>query len=303
MPYRLTMTESAGDGLRRCAAEELDSAREGLEAATAIERAKAVHEARKSLKKARSLVRLARPAIGDKRYRAANTALRDTARTLSGTRDADVLIAVAADLQEQYVGQLPASAFQTLQDSLAAAAQVTVAPGAADPVADAIGQLAEVRAAVEEWPLHKAGWDTVVDALTGTYARGKADVMAVRKDPAADVRHEWRKRVKDLWYQQRLVAEAWEPVIDAQAEAAHVLSEHLGDDHDLAVLREAIAGGRVDGGPESQAILDLVDRRREELLHAALGLGERIYAESPKAFGRRIGVYVSAWTAGDPAAG
>jgi CHAD domain-containing protein len=303
MPYRLSTTESAGEGLRRCAAEELDSAREGLESATAVERPKAVHEARKSLKKTRSLVRLARPAIGDKRYRAANTTLRDTARTLSGTRDADVLIAVAADLQERYVGRLPASAFRTLQDSLAESAQGTATPGAEDPVAVAVAQLIEVRSVVEDWPLHKAGWDTVLDALTGTYARGRTDVKAVRKEPASEVRHEWRKRVKDLWYQQRLIVEAWEPVLEAQAEAAHVLSEYLGDDHDLAVLHDAIVAGRVDAGAESEAILELVDHRRDELLDASLTLGDRIYAESPKAFGRRIEAYLQAWTADGRAAG
>ncbi|MCW2958452.1 MAG: domain containing protein [Solirubrobacterales bacterium] len=297
MSYRLTITELAGEGLRRCAAEELDSAREGLADATAVERAKAVHEARKSLKKTRSLVRLARPAIGSKRYRVANTALRDTARTLSGTRDADVLIAVAAGLQEQYVGQLPASAFETLTEHLAAAVQTTATPGAEDPIAQAVQQLAHVRLAVDAWPLHKAGWDTVVEALTTTYANGRADLEAVRKDPAADVRHEWRKRVKDLWYQQRLVVDAWEPVLAAQAEQAHLLSEHLGDDHDLAVLHEAITSGRMDAGSDSEAILALIDQRRDELLHAALTLGDRLYAESPKAFARRVTSYLRAWEA------
>jgi CHAD domain-containing protein len=119
----------------------------------------------------------------------------------------------------------------------------------------------------------------------------------VRKDPAADVRHEWRKRVKDLWYQQRLVVDAWEPVLAAQAEQAHLLSEHLGDDHDLAVLHEAITSGRMDAGSDSEAILALIDQRRNELLHAALTLGDRLYAESPKAFARRVTSYLRAWEA------
>jgi CHAD domain-containing protein len=299
MPFRLTITESAGDGLRRCAAEELASARDGLASATATDRATAVHEARKSLKKTRSLVRLARPALGAKRYRAANTELCDTARILSGTRDADVLVAVAAGLREHDAGQLPASAFQALDDALAEAALVAGNAPDGDPVELAVARLEAVCAQVDAWPLHKAGWDTVLAVLQATYARGREDLLAVRADPSADVRHEWRKRVKDLWYQQRLVADAWEPVLGAQAEAAHLLSEYLGDDHDLAVLHEAIASGRVDAGPDAESICTLVRQRREALLHDALALGDRIYAEPPKAFSRRLGAYLDAWADGE----
>jgi CHAD domain-containing protein len=295
MSYRLTMSETPGEGLRRCAAEQLDAAREGLAAATAATRAEAVHEARKSLKKTRSLLRLARPVIGAKRFGPANAALRDAGRTLSGTRDADVLVQVVEDLRERYVGQVPASAFVTLRSAVLTAAR-TPAPGRGeDPLPAAIQQLRAVSDEIAGWPVDGATWDTVTDGLARTYVRGRRDLADVDVDATVEVRHDWRKRVKDLWYQQRLVVDAWEPVITAEAEEAHSLSELLGDDHDLAVLHEAIATGRVDAGPQADAILELVERRQEELLRESLVLGRRIYAESSKAFAKRLKGYVTVW--------
>ena len=79
------------------------------------------------------------------------------------------------------------------------------------------------------------------------YARGREELHACRDDRfyaggLADVEllHEWRKRVKDLWYHAKLLEEAWPPVLQALGDEAHALADHLGDDHDLGVLAERI---------------------------------------------------------------
>jgi CHAD domain-containing protein len=109
--------------------------------------------------------------------------------------------------------------------------------------------------------------------------------------------HEWRKRVKDLTYQLRIVREAWSPVLGETADQAHELADRLGDHHDLALVaaelearREAFAGEE-----ERKALLGLVERRQGELLEQAIGLGHRLYAEKPKAFRRRLAGYWEAW--------
>ena len=54
--------------------------------------------------------------------------------------------------------------------------------------------------------------------------------------------HELRKRGKDLWYQVRLLRDAWPAVLDATAEEIHDFTDKLGDHHDLAVLAEDLDG-------------------------------------------------------------
>src|SRR2546430_1303607 len=53
---------------------------------------KAVHEARKDMKKLRALVRLMRPELGGKAYRRENARFREVARSLSGVRDAKAML-------------------------------------------------------------------------------------------------------------------------------------------------------------------------------------------------------------------
>src|SRR5438128_1216962 len=118
MAFRIEAGEDLGDALRRIAGEQLDDAIAELEPGPDRVAPSSVHSARKSLKKTRSLVRLARPALGRKRYASANAALRDAGRLLSGARDADVMIATTDDLAERSVGHVPGETFAALRDEL-----------------------------------------------------------------------------------------------------------------------------------------------------------------------------------------
>jgi hypothetical protein len=108
--------------------------------------------------------------------------------------------------------------------------------------------------------------------------------------PQPEAVHEWRKRVKDLWYHLRLVRHSWPAAIKGPEKEAHALADLLGDHHDLTVLSAELA----DEGDE--ALLGaLAERRQGELLADAIPLGRRLYAEKPKRFGRRLGSYWDAW--------
>src|SRR5262245_3310108 len=94
MAYRLSFADDVASSVRSCAREQLAGAAEQLERADG-DPVKAVHEARKHLKKTRALLRLVRPALGREAYRSENDALRDTGLALSGARDADVRVQTA----------------------------------------------------------------------------------------------------------------------------------------------------------------------------------------------------------------
>jgi CHAD domain-containing protein len=116
VPYKLNLGVEPPDALRACAREQLDDALSLLGDERARDPAKAVHEARKDLKKARAVLRLARPALRSKAYRRENGALRDAGRLMSAARDADVLVTTMEGLAERFVGQLPEAAFARLRE-------------------------------------------------------------------------------------------------------------------------------------------------------------------------------------------
>ena len=65
MAYHLKTGERVPDGIRRTAREELESAANQLEGRAGATRDEAIHEARKSIKKVRGVLRLMRPELGE----------------------------------------------------------------------------------------------------------------------------------------------------------------------------------------------------------------------------------------------
>jgi CHAD domain-containing protein len=247
----------------------------------------ATHDARKAIKKERSLLRLARAAMAPAERRRDNEALRAAARELSGARDADVLISTVDDLAGRFSGQLPAATFADIRRHLV---QSRHADGSADSpgLSRSVAILRQVRAHADEWHMRRNGWKAIESGLLRSYRRGRKLLAQAQRDRSTETWHSWRKRVKDLWYQERLLTEVCGPAIRGQAKDAHQLSELLGDDHDLALLREALASGDIEAPVDADAVIGLIDHRREELQTTAIHVGQRVYAESPKAFRRRL---------------
>lgn len=305
MSYRLSLDLHADEAVRDVARERADHALQALHETAPEDPATAVHDVRKDAKKLRALLRLVQPATDPRWRRGENRAIADSARALSGTRDADVLAGLAADLRDRAAGQAPEAAFTAVHDALAGAAS----DGDGGPDLDrAIADFEALAGRVDAWPLDGVRPRTLIDGLERSYRRGRAELRAVRRHPGdAERLHEWRKRVKDLWYQQRLLRDAWPDVLKAQANELDELGEALGDDHDLSVLRHQLTAPEGVGtgiALDLDPILAAIDHRRAELQRRALAIGARVYAEKPDAFARRHRAYLNAarGEAGVPAA-
>jgi CHAD domain-containing protein len=118
--YRFEPDESVREAIRRCSDEQLRRAEQELKEGVNDNPVAAVHAARKAVKRERALLRLSRDAISSSRRREENAALRDAARRLSETRDAEVVVQVLDDLSHRFAGQLPESTFTAFHERLAA---------------------------------------------------------------------------------------------------------------------------------------------------------------------------------------
>jgi CHAD domain-containing protein len=294
MAYRLQTDESVPEGLRRCAREQLDWAIDQLSTGVVEDPVEAVHEARKSLKKARSLLRLGRGALDPDERRRDNAAMREAGRKLSATRDAEVMLEAADELAERFTGRLPQATFDAIRRHLLA--QRHPDSGLTDQV---VGELKAVRSRIDDWTPRRSGWNALEPGLLRSYARGRAGLEHARNRPTTENLHEWRKRTKDLWYHLRLLKPLAPGIVGGAAKDADQLSKLLGDDHDLAVLHATLEHGTDDLKVDVDSVLDLIDHRREQLQAEAVALGERLYAERPKAFVARMHRY---WKASRPRA-
>lgn len=294
--YALKEDEPLAEGMRRIAAGRAEQALERLggSASEDTAAAKAIHGARKDMKKLRTLLRLLRDELPKKVYATEKGRYRDAARKLSGSRDAEVKAGTLDALAERAEG-LPEEAVETwrqILDSDRKAATGTVR--GQEAMAEAIELIETGRDRIERWQLEEDPWKAVGGAFTRIYRRGRVALRATEADPTEDNFHEWRKRAKDLRYGLELLSGAWSGPLRATAVEADRLTELIGDHHDLAVLREDLHQRRL-GEEETRRLEAAIVARQEELAAAAFDLGRRLYAERPKDLSRRLRRYWRAW--------
>jgi len=267
-----------------CAIEELQGAKPN------------VHGARKQLKRARATLRLIRPAIDDDRYRRENTVARDAARPLSKARDNEVMSEALGGLLERYGPAAAGLQVGPLQQSLQNGRSSATRPIPAKQLTRIKAALRQSSKRVQAWKPAVGEWDCIATGVKKTYGRARRALRDSRIDRATDDLHEWRKQTKYLWHQLQTLTPLAVGAVGELADEFHHLADYLGDEHDLAVLRERISTPAV-GMSETaaSALKAFIDRRREELQDKAFSLGERLYADKSKAFVHRLTKYWSEW--------
>jgi CHAD domain-containing protein len=254
-----------------------------------------IHDARKQLKKSRAALRLLRGGIGPIAYRRENTALRDAARPLGVARDSKVLVAALDDLVERYdlvARSLELDKFRRVlrQEQTSARQAIT-----ATLVNKQRKVLREVKVHSQRWNMQADDWEIIGGGLRRIYRDGRKLMKAASSRDSEDL-HGWRKQVKYLRHQVQILEPAWPGPLKELAEQAHKLADHLGDDHDLAVLRSKITSHRdAFKGQHYDALIAVLDRRRKRLQDKAFKLGARIFDEKPRRFVARIGQYWQLW--------
>ena len=286
--FELGEGEPVPAGLERIALGQLDGSIEGLAGEGDADPATVIHEARKSLKRLRALVRLARDELGEHVYRRDKNAFRNSGRRLSGARDSRVLLDTLEAVSERYPGRAGLMPFRrTLLSQHANAQRRLRADDAPDRV---LAELRNARERVPYWPLERAGMDSLAPGFERIYRHGRKAYKSARKDPSTENLHELRKRAKDLWYAAQIVHPAAPKLMTELAKEAHELTDRIGEEHDLALLAES-AKSRPDRFSEETSLddlLGLIERRRKQLRKKAMKLAEHVYRRKPKAVARRF---------------
>jgi CHAD domain-containing protein len=289
--FRLGDGERVPDGVRRIARGQLDMSIERLNGDTNENLGTAVHETRKSLKRLRATVRLARDELGDEVYRRDNVAFRDAGGRLGGARDSQVLLETLDALTDRYPDAAPPERFARFKRTLAGqhgAAQRRLHEGAA--IVEVLGELRRARARVGDWRLEPEGLDALAPGFKRIYRRGRRAYRTARQEPSTENLHELRKRAKYLWYAAQIVRAAAPKKMKRFARRAHELSNLIGEDHDLALLAQRANERRDRFANETAAgeLAALVERRRAELQREAMVLGRRVFRKKPRKVARPL---------------
>lgn len=291
MAFRFRLREPIVKDFRRIGAEQIERALGQLSAGVDIP--KEVHEARKCLKRVRALLRLGREGLGEEAFQAENTRFRTIAGRLSSARDDHVVIETLVQLEAMADDD---EARAALRRARAAILQTRTAEDTAGRAVDP-ATLSEVQAELtcalegfRDLKLSPKGAPTLVAGLVRVYRRGRKGLFTAYATGNDEDFHTLRKAVQAHWRHMALLTRLWPQMFSARVEAARELSQILGDDHDLALLKTQIAALDAEAlsDVENDALLALISARQDMLRRLAKPRGIMLFAAPPKAHGRWI---------------
>jgi CHAD domain-containing protein len=293
MGFRLKLREPLPDGLKRVFREQLDSALR-LCRHPAKERGVTVHEVRKHLKKLRAAMRLAVGEVGKNQHAREDRCVREIGRLVSDLRDAQVRLQTLIQLRDEAAKKSEENPFPHIEELLSLERE-SFSAAFAGWQKQAIPKLERVRERLAKWPLDRITWKQICGAVEKIYKRGQRGLAKTIKKPIPENFHAWRKRVKDIWYQLRILQPLNRVVLEEMAHDAEVLGELLGREHDFDFLMERLEKESSDDAlrAELARLQKLIRKRGRRLCRDALELGRRFYAEPPKAFAKRISIFVN----------
>ncbi len=291
MSNELRADETLGDGIRRIVCHQIDAAI-GASRAKQNGRGSPVHETRKHLKKARAALRLVRGERDRHDWKREDRCLAKVARLISEVRDAEVRLQTVRQLREFARGKK--RSFEETEELLAFELDSFLAAFSEWPQ-EAEERLGETLEHIREWPLEDLGGKRLRENVQKTYKRGRRVLERAIKKTSTKNLHSFRKRVKELWHQLRLLRPLAPAVFTELNDELRTIGDYLGQVHDLAFVAQRLSSI----GPASQqghGILNaIIASRKDELEYTAMALGERFYAERPRQFARRISEYFSEW--------
>jgi CHAD domain-containing protein len=281
MSFRLKGRGSLAAGLQRAVRGEFRMALERLDNRAPSQ--DAVHEARKSVKKIRSVLRLLSEDLG-RDYDVEQKRLRSAAHALSTLRDVD---ATAETLQALH-GRYPA----VIDEAMVRRIGRGLRSGKREARLQS-GRLAHraqraIRRSRTSVPdrIHRAASRAAIRAgLTRGYRRARQALVALSPEADAVHFHKWRRRVKDHSYHVRLF-ERLHSTPRARAHRLRDLDGWLGEDHNQALLRSAILAepDRFGDARSTAVVLGCIAKHQAWLRRHALRLGRRLFSVKPAEF-------------------
>ncbi len=167
--------------------------------------ADAVHAVRKEIKKLRALIDLVREDMDRSAYRQAKKSLRWVADTLAVSRDARVILNAFDDLARSKSHQFSPIRKHLRERCRHALRQLAKRDfsGRADE------RLRNVKRHLCCLKQPNSGWMTIQAGVARSYQRGRQCFHQVVDNPSAENLHAWRKAVKQIENQLRLICPKW----------------------------------------------------------------------------------------------
>jgi len=298
MAYRIKRKERVRKAVRRLIRGQLDQAvKVSRDARRPLE--ERVHDVRTRIKRSRAVIALVQERAGKPAQRG-DRRLRKTGRKLAASRDLAVQARIFHALRTRPGVVLAAGVVERLSAAERRLRRAIDPDALERQLLASARALKQLRRRIPAWPV---GHDrrTVADGVTHSYRRARRQLGRVRTRSSPARLHEWRKRVKALYYELELLGRAVPELAASLAPKIERLGDLLGQAHDLDGARATIERRpRWFGPPEMRDVVrSLVEERRMTIEREALALAEHVFAARPRDLRAVIDGAWRRWRAGE----
>jgi hypothetical protein len=270
-------------GFRDALCGEIARAIKDLDISRRSSRAAMIHSARRRAKKTRAAFRLLQAAAFPRPLDADHGLLRDACAEIANARSTDAhLIALTRLCKQTGSDHLR---FQRAFDALGKEKRAMFRNLNA-PMHRAATLLKAELARIESWDGASIPWDDVTRGMEKLYKKARTACRKAADDPTRENLHHWRKRLKDLFYNIKLIRDAAPRSGRPLTRRLKKLGSLLGRDRDLALLQEVFDAPGFKR--EKHALDKLIPERRRKLQENALEIGAKFFREKPADFIERL---------------
>ncbi len=244
------------------------------------DRVRAVHEFRKSTRRARAVLALCRAELEDDDFQTLWGIMRDAAKATSKLRDRDVF----PDVLEAFPVTGP---LEVVAEDVKAALSVTSTP--LDDVEQVLVSGAHVLSSVPvrfdvALPEH-VDWSALERGLCNSYRLVRRALKRARGSRRFDAFHDWRKRTKELGYQLELLTSGYGGDVGALHVEVSGLARELGGITDRVNLARHLRKNAK--GKHGRRLARAVRKDAKRSMAKSLARGRKVFWRKPKRFARR----------------
>lgn len=297
MVYEIREQHSLSDELLRIWTEEIEFSIQQLQKQRQIDLG--IQQARESISKVQSLLRLVRKSLGEKKFTKSSIAYRDAAYSISGIDDIVAMQQILAKLKNRYRRQTLHAGIEAVIPDLEKWKQEAVSTirQGEDLRLEAIALLEKSLKKRKTWKNTDDEFSWILPNLEQTYQEGRDAFRKAKKKSKSPMLQAWRQEVGCLHHQLQLLHNCWPEMVAPWSEEFHRLSTLLDDEQALLRLRdhvrqERLIPGRVRGKAD---LLAAIKEYRKELRQTYFPLGEKLFHQKAKDFPTSLATYWEIW--------
>ncbi len=256
----------------------------------------AVHEIRKTMKRLRAILHFTRFVIGEERFNAENNRLREVSYLLTSLRKSAAHISTFNAVAESYFMKRQIKAADDIKNYLISKKEeeyrkLSIKQNILAVCLKHLSAIKAMQPLIVAENFNSSVRDLLLEGLKRTYKTGRKRLQIALTDSSTANNHNFRKSVKYFWYQLQLLKNIWPGVLGKYILTLDKIGEKLGIEHDLAELAFEITENKDIQSEEMEKAISAIEIIRKKYQQQAWPLSEKVYAESPGAFARRMEAY------------